>query len=315
MRYLKLMIVGLLLTIPGLAMAKTDDIPGGATWYLHIDLAEMRSDEAGKTVYEWISEETIDKVNDEAGVDFDKELDSLTAYSTAGQGPVMLFEGNFSQDSKDKIMAFIAIEGDLQAKKSSGKSYYRLTGNDNDDDGKTRINGGNFEIQLDSLEDESWISTDIKNKMIVTSSEKQMLAMLESGGKISGSRSHNGALVILTAETALLQAGMNSSAMTDEDGDSDWDSKILRNTEQVAFLVAGAANQLAIEAQLITKEPDMAQSLASVVRGVIGLASFSDDMEADAIAILQGTKVEAKGNNLTISLAIDPGLLVTTLGD
>jgi hypothetical protein len=315
MRYLKLVIVGLLLAIPGLAMAKAADIPGAATWYLHIDLEEMRTDEAGKAVYEWLREEAFDDVNEKAGVDFDKELDSITAYSTDGQGPVVLFEGNFSQDSKDKIMTFIALEGDLQAKKSSGKSYYRLTGNDSDDDGKTRINSGNLEIQLDSLEDESWVSTDIKNKMIITSSEEQMLAMLKSGGKIAGSRSHNGALVILTAETALLQAGMNSSAMADDDGDSGWDSKILRNTEQVAFLVAGAANQLAIEAKLITRDPDMANSLASVARGVIGLASFSDDMEADAIALLQGTKVEAKGNTLTISLAIDPGLLVTTLSD
>ena len=315
MRYSKILIVGLLLATPGLATANADDIPGAATWYLHIDLEKMRSDEAGKAVYDWLREEAFDEVKEESGVDFEKELDSLTAYSTEGQGPVFLFEGDFSQDSKDKIMIFIAAEGDLQPKKSSGNTYYRLTGNGSSEDGRTRIKSGNLEIQLDSLEDESWVSTDIKNKVIVTSSEGQMLAMLKNGGKIAGSRSHNGALVVLTAETALLQAGINSSAMGDDDGDSGWDSNILRNTEQVAFLLAAAANKLAIEVKLITREPDMANSLASVVRGLISLVSFSDDMEADAIAVLQGTRVEAKGNSLTISLAIDPELLVTTFSD
>lgn len=315
MRYMKLVIVGLLLAIPGLATANADDIPGAATWYLHIDLEKMRSDEAGKTVSDWLRDEAFNEVKEESGVDFEKELDSLTAYSTEGQGPVMLFEGNFSQDSKDKIMTFVAAEGDLQPKKASGSSYYRLSGNGKDDDGKTRVKSGNLEIQIDSLEDESWVSTDIKNKVIVTSSEGQMLAMLKNGGKIAGSRSHDGALVVLTAETALLQAGMSSSAMDDEDGDSGWDSAILRNTEQVAFLVAAVADKLAIEAKLITSEPDMAKSLASVIRGVISLVSFSDDMEADAIAVLQSTKIEAEGNSLTISLAIDPELLVTTFSD
>jgi hypothetical protein len=57
---------------------------------------------------------------------------------------------------------------------------------------------------------------------------------------------------------------MNSAAFAD-DGDSGWDSNILRNTEQVAFMMAAAANKLALEAKLITTEPEMAESLASVI--------------------------------------------------
>ena len=156
----------------------------------------------------------------------------------------------------------------------------------------------------------------LDNKVLLTSSEEQMKAMLKSGGKISGSRGHSGALVVLTAEKPLLQAGMNSVALGEEsDGDSGWESNILRNTEQVAFLVAAAANKLAIEARLITTEPDMAQSLASVVRGLISLVSFSDEMDPEIIALVQGTKIEAEGRNLIISLAIDPDLVVSTLSD
>jgi len=315
MRILTVLIVGLLLSIPGTAAAAADDIPGSATWYFHIDLAEMRSAEAGKGVYDWMSGEVFEDIKEETGVDIEQELDRLTAFSMEGQGPVFLFEGNVSQVSKDRLMTFVAAAGDLKALKASGNAYYRFNGRSGDSEaGDDDTDNDNIEIQFDSLQDESWISMGLKNKVLVTSSEEQMIDMLKNGGKIAGSRGHSGALVVLTAEKTLLQAGMNSAVMGD-DGDSGWDSNILRNTEQVAFLVAAAKNKLAIEAQLITAEAEMAQSLAAVARGLISLTAFSDDMEADAIAVLQGTKVEAKGKSLTISLAIDPALLISTLND
>ena len=212
-------------------------------------------------------------------------------------------------------MTLIAAKGDLQPLKSSRKSYYRLT-NDDDSENPTSIASDSIEIELESLENESWISMDLKNKVIVTSSEEQMKDMLKNGGKIAGNDSHKGTLLVLTAEKTLLQAGMNSSVLGgDDDGDSGWDSNILRNTEQVAVLVAAAADKLAIEAKLITTEPEMAQSLASVARGLVSLVSFDDSMDSETAAMLRGTKIEADGNSLSISLAIDPELVVSTLSE
>jgi hypothetical protein len=318
MRISKLLIVGLLLAIPGLATADASDIPGASTWYFHVDLDEMRSDEVGKSLYGWMDEEIFSEIAEDTGVKLGEELDRVTAYSLEEQGPVFLFEGNISQKSKDLVMTFIAAEGDLQPMKSSGKSYYRVAAESGEDgeESNRNVGGGNIEFQIEALAEESWISLDLKNKVILTSSEEQMKAMLADGGKIKGGRSHKGALLVLTAEKALLQAGMNSSALgADDDGDSDWDSNILRNTEQVAILVAAVANKLAIEIELITTEPEMAQSLASVARGLISLVSFDDSMDDDAIAVLQSTKVEAKGNSLNLSLAIDPSVVVATLRD
>jgi hypothetical protein len=312
MRYLKILIIGLLLVAPGLAAAKTEDIPGSAVWYFYIDLAQMRDEGPGQSVYSWLQDEAFSEVKEDSGVDLDKELDSLTAFSLDGQGPVVLFEGKISQETKDKIMAFVATGGDLEPKKASGKTYFHFEGSE---DGETMgYSDSNVEIQLESLEDEAWISLALKNKVLITGSEEQMRAMLAKNGKIAGSGSHNGALLVLTAEKTMLQAGMNSASLGD-DGDSGWDSNILRNTEQVAFLMAAAANKLALEVKLITSEPEMAESLASVVRGLISLMAFSDEMDAEAIAMLQGTKVEANGNSLSISLAVDPDLIVRTISD
>jgi hypothetical protein len=317
MRNLKILIVGLLLAAPGLATADLGAIPGDTTWYLHVDFDQMRSESAGKGVYGWMVDEIFDDVNEDAGVDLENELDSMTGFSVEGQGPIFLFEGNVSQTSKDRLMALIAAEGDLNPQKSSGKAYYRFTdGGRNDGDDSAGFGSDNIEIQLEELENESWISMALDNKVLVTSNEEQMKAMLKKGGKISGSRGHNGALVILTADKPLLQAGMNSVTLGEEsDGESGWESNILRNTEQVAFLVAAAADKLAIEAKLITSEPDMATSLASVARGLISLMSFSDDMDPDMVALIQGTRIEAEGRNLIISLAVDPEVIVSNLSD
>jgi len=314
MRSLKILIVGLLLATPGLATADLGDIPGGTTWYLHVDFDQMRSESAAKGVYGWMVDEIFDDVKEDAGVDLENELDSLTGFSVEGQGPIFLFEGNVSQTSKDRLMALIAAEGNLSPLKSSGKSYYRFT--DGGDDDSAGFSSDNIELQFDELENESWISMALDNKVLVTATEEQMKAMLKKGGKISGSRSHDGALVVLTADKPLVQAGMNSVALGEEsDGESGWESNILRNTEQVAFLVAAAADKLAIEAKLITTEPDMATSLASVARGLISLMLFSDDMDADIVALVQGTRIEAEGRNLIISLAVDPQMIVSTLRD
>ena len=312
MRYLKILIIGLLLVAPGLAAAKAADIPGTAVWYFHIDLAQMRDEGPGQSVYSWLQDEAFSDVMEESGVDLDKELDSLTAFSLDGEGPVVLFQGKISQDTKDKIMTFVATGGDLEPKKASGKTYFHFEGTE-DGEGMG-YSDSNVEIQLESLEDEAWISLALENKVLITGSEEQMRSMLAKNGKIAGSGSHDGALLVLTAEKTMLQAGMNSASLGDDE-DSGWDSNILRNTEQVAFLMAAAANKLALEAKLITTEPEMAESLASVVRGLISLMAFSDEMDAEAIAMLQGTKVEAKGNSLSISLAVDPALMVRTLSD
>lgn len=125
MSKLKLIIVAILLVVPALAAA---EVPGTATWYLHVDFEAMRSEEAGKAIYGWMEDEVFDEVISESGVDLGKELDRLTAYSLEGQGPLFLFEGDISEESKDRVMTFIALEGDLQPRKSSGKSYYRLAG-------------------------------------------------------------------------------------------------------------------------------------------------------------------------------------------
>lgn len=308
MQIFKILWLVLMLSAPVLANADASDLPGSADWYLYVDLEQMKSEEAGKALYDWLDAEVLTEVEEEVGVSLDQEVDSVTAFATAGEGPVVVIDGPISGDTRDKIMAVIAAGGDISPLKASGRTYYKL----GDGDGAYGNGNGNVEVDLDSLEDGGWISLDVKNKILITGTEERMKSLLANKGRVPGPGRNKGALLVLTAEKALLQAGMNTGAMKD-DGDDDLDSKILRNTEQVAFLLAIVKDKLAIEAELITTNAEMAESLASVARGLISLVAFDDSMDAETMAVLQSTKIEAKGNSLNLSLAVDPDLVVRTI--
>ena len=121
-----------------------------------------------------------------------------------------------------------------------------------------------------------------------------------------------GALFVLRAERSLIQAGVNAAAM--ESGNH-WDSNILRNTKQVAVLLADLGEKLGFEAQLTTSEAEMASSLASIVRGLISLQAFNDDLDPEIAAVLQTAKVDVAGNVLKLILALDPATVVAALED
>ncbi|MEJ2274914.1 MAG: hypothetical protein P8Y01_10140, partial [Woeseiaceae bacterium] len=308
MRILKILCVAIMLAAPVAAVADVNTVPGSAEWYLHVDLQQMKVEEAGKPVYEWLRDEVFADVRQDTGVDLDREVDSLTAFSVTGEGPVIVIDGDFSNDTRDKMMALIAANGDLSPLQASGSKYFRL----GDEEGDVEYENADIHLTLDSLDDGAWISLDVKDKILVTGSEAQMKSLLANKGRVPGPGKSNGAMLVLTAEKTLLQAGMNT-AKFGGGSDGDLDSKILRNTEQVAFLIAAVANKLAIEAELVTSAPEMAESLASVARGLISLVAFDDSMDAEAIAMLQSTKIEAKGNSLNLSLAVDPALVVRTI--
>ena len=56
-----------------------------------------------------------------------------------------------------------------------------------------------------------------------------------------------------------------------------------------------------------------AESLASIVRGLIALAAFSDEIEPEISDILSSTKVDVKENRLKISVTLSPETLVAAL--
>ena len=140
-----------------------------------------------------------------------------------------------------------------------------------------------------------------------------MEEMLGNRGRIAGSRSHDGAIFVLTAESSLIQAGIDADEFDDGDEEGGFKSNVLRNTKQLALMVADVAGQIAIEARLIATEPEMANSLAGIVRGLIGLAALSGDMEPQVSQILQNTEVEVEDTTLKVSVTVSPDTVISAL--
>ena len=319
MRHLKFLIILAALAIPGLAQADTAGIPASATWYFHADFDAMRGGKASRGVYDWLNAEVFEEIRSETGIDFNKEARQITAFADAGSGPVIVVDGNVSQETRDKIVALAAAasEGDLQTLKSSGKAYYFFNGGgakraDDDEDSHDKRSHKDHDFDMGSLDEEAYISVALKNKVLVTNSEEQMKSLLASNGKIDAADKDKGALFVLRAERNLIQAGVNATEMQ---SDNDWDSNILRNTKQVAVLLADLGEKIGFEAQLMTTEAEMASSIASIVRGLISLQAFNDELDPEFSAILQTAKVDVADNVLKLSLALDPETVVSALED
>ena len=315
MRYFKILIVLLVLAVPALAHADASNIPAAATWYFHADFDAMREGKASRVVYDWLNAEVFEEIRGDTGIDLHKEADRMTAFAAAGEGPVIVFDGNISTETQDKIIALVAAAsaGGLQTLESSDKAYYFFDNSKGSADRESEEdNDNNFDIDMGSLDEEAYVSVAVKNKVLVTNTKNQMQALLASNGKIDTAKMEKGALFVLRAERSLIQAGVNAAEM---EAGNDWDSNILRNTKQVAVLLADLGEKLGFEAQLMTNEAAMANSIASIVRGLISLQMFNDDLDPKISAVLQTAKVDVVANVLKLSLALDPATVVAALED
>ena len=307
MRFAKQFIVMLLLALPGLALGEftASGLPATSTWYFHADFDEMRGSDAGKPLYAWLQREVFADVREDAGIDLDREADSITAFSAEESGAVVLVEGRISQQTRDKLLAMAAGADEFDTLKHGGTTFYYAKGDNHEKNNK---------IEVDSFENGVYFTFALEDRILATSSREQMELMLDSKGKLPDRRTGQGTLMVLTAEKSLIQAGIQADQVED-DGDGGWRSNILKNTEQLAVMVADAAGKIAVETRLIATQPEMAESLASIVRGLISLAMFSEDMDPEVAEFLMGTTVDVDGSALNIRLALDPESVVVAFDD
>lgn len=297
MRLARLALIIFYIGLPATLFAElsSGDLPA-ARWYAHIDLTEMRSSDAGRQIYSWLDEEVFEELREEIGFDADKEANTITALATSEGGTIVVIDGEFSETTADKIMAVAVLGSDFETLKYDGKAFYQI--DDEPDD-----------HEHNSFDNVAFMSLALKNKLLVTASKEQMQELLSNNGRIPGNYAADGALIVLRGEKNFVQAGMHTDSF-DEMG---WDSNILRNTEQLSLLVSDSAGLLAVEGQLITAEAEIANSLASVVRGLIALQAFSDDVDPELSAFLNNTQVGVDGSTLRVSISLDPELLIEAI--
>jgi len=298
MRLAQLALILLCTALPGslLAELKDGDLPN-AGWYAHIDLTEMRSTDAGRQLYAWLDQEVFQELRDEYDFDADQEADAITALSATDGSTIIVVDGDFSQTTRDRVLAISALAGNFNVLKHDGRDYYQI-----EDDAGEHSRG--------AFEDVAFVSLAVTGKLLVTSSETQMQRMLDSGGKLPGNHADGDALLILRGSRNFVQAGMQTQLIDEGFG---WDSNLLRNTEQLGFLVADEGGELAVMAQLVATDPTVATSLASIVRGLISLQALSGELDPELSRYLNSTEVAIDGATLTVRIALDPQVLIEAI--
>ena len=293
----------LLIAVPlaGTAEISAADIPGETVWYMHADLEQMRTTESGQRLYGWLDGEIFVEINDHIGIDLNEEIDRVTAFSDTPDGATVVVEGPFRQEFREQILAAVRSEGELESRDHNGKTYYRAT--DPELSGNARI----------SFENTQFFSFAVAGKLIVAADEERIREMIDNNGRVAGSGAAANTLFVLTADKDFVQAGMRTDQFADDD--DDWDSNILRNTEQASLLVSDQGGMIAVEAKLVATDPTVTQSLGNIVNGLIALQAFNSDLDPEVLSLLQNTKVEAVDNVLSISTVLDPDSVLSVLED
>jgi hypothetical protein len=294
--------------VPGNAAVQSGDLPEDTIWYMHADLEAMRTTESGGKIYIWFDEEIGEDIREDVGIDLNTEVNSITAYSDASSGTVIVAEGPLTKESQERLLAMATLQaaGDIDILEYKGMTYYHA--GDEQDEGRDN------DEPFDGLEDSAWFSFAIDGKAILTSTERQLKALLDSRGKIAGADSHDGALFVLSADKTFVQAGMQADNMPIED-DDDWESNILRNTKQAALLLADKDGMIAIEAQLVSTDPKMAEAIGGIANGLISLQALNSELDPEIQDLIRNTRVEVQGNTLSINTVIDPEVVATVLSD
>lgn len=279
-----------------------DSLPAGTVWYMHLDLDRMRTTESGRQVYAWLEGEVIEEVRDEIGIDITQEVDKVTAFSDDGDGYVAIVEGRLSKSAQEAALRLTEQEETLIELEHRGKPYFYGSG---DTPAQARRDKherlpGFFTFAVDG-------------KLIASSSEETLKAMMDNGGRIIGGGAHKDAIFVLSADKQFAQAGMRTSAFADDD--DDWDSNILRSTEEAAVLVSDKDGKIAVEAKLIATDPELTQSISSIIGGLIALQAFNADLDPELAAVLLNTRVDVDDTVLTISTVLDPAAVVQALDD
>ena len=296
-----------LLPLVATAQVKSSDLPDDTVWYVHADLDAMRSGEAGGSVYAWFEDEVAAGIREDVGIDISAEIDSVTAFADGNNGTIVIVEGPLTKDSQDKLLALAASQGPVDPREHDGETYYFFGDEDDIDD--------NGDKPLEDFEGAVFVSFALPGKALVTGTEEQMRGLLDQGGVVAGAGGHGGALLVLSATKALVQAGMQPDGLLDAGDDDDWESNIVRNTKEAALLLADESGQLAVEAQLVSHDPKMAAAIGGIVNGLIGLQAFNSELGPDIQNLIRNTRIEVVENVLSISTVVDPDLLVSILGD
>lgn len=291
----------LLAPLLGPAQVSADDVPTDAIWYMHANLALMRTTDSGRGLYAWFEEEAGAELKKEFDVDLTAEIDRLTAFSHSIDSAALIVEGPLSETLRQKLMAVAVLKGNVEEREHRGAAYFAFE--------EAGAAHGNDDAGI------GFFTFDVDGKLLVAMQEAQLKALMDDDGRLPAAETHDDAMFVFSADNSYVQAGMQPGRFAAQYGDDDWNSHILRNTEQALLFVSDESGAVAIDARLKSADAEMTQSIGNIVSGLISLQAFNDELDAPLVQVLNNTKVEVAEQVLSVSTVIEPAVLMQILED
>ncbi len=283
----------------GFADMARDDLPQDVQWYAHADFKEMEGSVTGKYILDFLDKEVFSEVRDETGIDLRKDLEAALVFGGRSKrdGAVVLY-GKISDRNRTKINALMELYGEYEREVRKGTEVFSLdkrskSGDDDSDD-----------MFADSRT--TYLAFGKRNQTMITQNRGQLDAFVEAGGRVRQGRQapQAGSLLVLQADRSLVKAGMNAGAGIAEG--ENWNSNILRHMERIALVLADQAGNAAIDVELVTNKPELAESIKNILQGLISIKALDQDEDPEVLALLRSIRLELAGACIRARMVMDP---------
>lgn len=281
------------------------DLPEGTQWYAHADLAAMRDSVTGRQILAFLDDEVFAELEEETGIRLQDDLRAATVFGGVGkQDGALVLNGEISEKNRAKINAIMELYGEYSKDTRKGIEIYALDKRQRSGDSRD----GDSEDMF--AEDRTtFVAFGKRKQTLITQNKARLDEFVDAGGRLEQRRKMDkpGSLLVLQADKSMVKAGMNAGAGIKED--EDWDSNILQHMRQVAVVLSDKEGKAAIEAELVTANEQLAESIKNIVQGLISIKSLDQDEDREVLEMLSSIRLDQSGATIKASMLIDPETL------
>ncbi|MEM9171156.1 MAG: hypothetical protein AAGA84_00470 [Pseudomonadota bacterium] len=290
MRHFVLLCIGLF-SLSAHAQLDSGQLPGNADWYVHLDFEQMRTSKAAAPLFEKIEADALgevrEEVSEELGVVLDTEFTSFTVYGDTDGKAAAVLKGPIDEERKSALIDALADYDAVTLEKTARGDVYRM---DTDQIKDKDVNIKTSEVMM---------SLARKNTIVVGTDQQYFDFALSDRRDVGRS------LKIMAAPKAFVQIGVNADALARTEG-GPWQSGLLRQTRELALVISDNQGDVDLHLNMTANDPATTDSIANVIRGLVGLQALSGDGNDSLRTLLSNLKIENDSRGLNVRLVVSP---------
>lgn len=286
----------LVTTLPLSALAADRDAPALETgWHMQVNLEAMRVASDDGALYGWLEREVIDDLEEEFGEGTVSQFTAVTIFGSLEpeQRFGLVLHGPIAADTRERMIASLDAQ---RLDGFRGAEVYQALG-------KSRI-ADKIDIRL--TDPGLFLAFGDRGQTLLTTSENLLVDFQASGGRLESELTPD-LLVIRT--DVLLRGGVDTTVMTGK-GNS-WNSQIMRNIRRAGVVLSDIGGRYELLLEMVAVNETQAQALASIVQGLIGLQTLSN--EDQSLGFLRSLQTTGDGDRVTMAFQITPAELLELL--